>query len=115
MGRWAQYRKRGRGALPPFALDPPEVPGEISGEWNAADGGTLVLTYHSGGPDVDAFVQCEFWHSGGDHNLSSFQIIEGVGNFVDGTGVDIHWRVRWLDDEGNPVSDWSPEQIAEAP
>jgi len=108
MGRWAQYRHRGRGGSAPGVsfISPPVHPDEVSAYQDGTDVNAITTA-----PWPDGAVTAEFmWRQ-----VPSSVWIEGVqigvdtsvllaSGFTDGDEVEV--RVRWLDVDSNPISDW---------
>ncbi len=117
MGRWAQYRKRGRAGPQLFLLDPPTVPEQFTADYAPEDGGTLHVVQGVDSPDGVDFVLVEFWHTGGDHNQSTFAAGNtSEGFFVDGTSpAFIFFKLAWGGDAAQQLSPWSAVYSVEAP
>ncbi len=108
MGKWAQYRYRGRGATAAALIDPPIHPDQV----NTGQIGTEQVDLFTYGPFPDgaSTVQVQYrthgsstWIDGADVGADTEVLL------ISGTVVDDEYdfQARWMDSFDNPISDWS--------
>jgi hypothetical protein len=112
MGRWAQYRHRGRGVGQAAAGFPLVPPAPTDWELDAPDASTFryIIDNNPGGAPRVGYRYHEIGGAG-DFGSGSFAVSESpfeVPAVLD--PGDYLAAIQWLDGSDNPLSDWSDDQ-----